>query len=42
MRKKDFQRMLTNCKEIDLDTWKQRSKLIKISEAVVAAFAPML
>lgn len=40
--KQDFQRMLTNCKEIDLDTWKQRSKLIKISEAVVAAFAPML
>lgn len=40
--KQDFERMLANCIEIDLDTWKSRSRLTKIAEAVVAAFAPML
>lgn len=40
--KRDFEKMLKDCIEIDLDTWKARSRLTKMSEAVVAAFAPML
>lgn len=40
--KRDFEKMLKDCIEIDLDTWKARSRLTKMAEAVVAAFAPML
>lgn len=40
--KQDFQRMLANCIEINLDDWKLRSHFTKMSEAIVAAFAPML
>ena len=40
--KQDFESMLSNCTEVKLDEWKLRSPLIKIAEAVIAAFAPML
>ncbi len=40
--KYDFERMLTNCIQINLDEWKSRSRITKMAEAVVAAFAPML
>lgn len=40
--KQDFESMLSNCIEVKLVEWKLRSPIIKIAEAVIAAFAPML
>ena len=40
--KQDFEKMLSNCIQIDLDIWKARPRITKMVEAIVAAFAPML
>ncbi|MDO4283256.1 MAG: cardiolipin synthase [Clostridia bacterium] len=40
--KQDFEEMLKNCIEIDLNEWKKRSIFKKVWEAILTAFAPMM
>lgn len=40
--KQDFENVLKDSIQINLDDWKQRSYLTKVLEAIIAAFAPML
>ena len=40
--KEDFEKMLNDCIEINLDEWKKRSIFKKIWEVILTAFAPML
>ena len=40
--REDFENMLKECKEINLDEWKKRSIFRKMAEGFVAAFSPMM
>lgn len=40
--KQDFEVMLKDCISINLEKWQSRPRIMKMAEAVVAAFAPML
>lgn len=40
--KNDFCNMLQKCDEIKLENWKKRSPLVKLIEAIMTAFSPML
>lgn len=40
--RKDFENMLKECKEINLDDWKKRSVFRKMAEGIISAFSPMM
>ncbi len=40
--RKDFENILKECVEIDLESWKNRSIFRKMAEGIMAAFSPMM
>ncbi len=40
--KADFENMLKECVEVNLEDWKKRSIFTKMKEAIISAFSPML
>lgn len=40
--KQDFENIIKECVEIDLETWKKRSIFRKMAEGIMAAFSPMM
>lgn len=40
--RQDFENMLKECQEIELESWKKRSIFRKMAEGIVAAFSPMM